>query len=153
MGGREKGGPRGVCLLASVWFFIPLQMGSWSTMDLSRDALSKMLKIDLCNFCNWLNTPVPPVYLGVSFFDINKSLFLIKKKVENWLHSYILDSIGCLCNKCHFSREISRIKDMFTECFHSKLFLAGSYFSWNWWSLIHCTYRRSIIELGLIDCT
>ena len=37
--------------------------------------------LDLCNFCIWFVHPcILLVYLGVSFFDINKSLLLIKKK-------------------------------------------------------------------------
>ena len=37
--------------------------------------------LDLYNFCIWyLHPSILPVYLGVSFFDINKSLLFIPKK-------------------------------------------------------------------------
>ena len=40
--------------------------------------------LDLCNFCIWyVHSYILLVYLGVSLFDINKSLLLIKKKFKN----------------------------------------------------------------------
>ena len=76
-----------LCLISSFFFFRILL--DWFSVWRNQPFSSILDLLDLYNFCIWYVHPcILLVYLGVSFFYINKSLLLIKKIIP--LYRYAL---------------------------------------------------------------
>ena len=82
-----------LCLISSFFFFRILL--DWFSVWRNQPFSSILDFLDLCNFCIWYVYPcILLVYLGVSFFYINKSLLLITKKKKKFRFPHHLHRQG-----------------------------------------------------------